>query len=124
MLIVIDGASSTVQIAETISSALGGYTVVLRQAESFAGTDLLPASAFILGCENPGPASFTYLEELLGHINLAGRRCGVFSAGNKALEYLAGLVRDSEAAPGEPLLAEGGVVEPGAVQKWLKTIFA
>jgi hypothetical protein len=122
VLIVTDGADSTQKIAEVISAALVGHRVVVRPAESFTGTDLLPAHVFFLGCEKPNLPSFAYLAELLAHINLAGRPCGVFSANSKALKYLSGLVKDSEAAIGETLLARDGAVKAGVVKKWLKGI--
>ena len=64
-----------------------------------------------MGCEKPNPDSFSYLADLLKHINLAGRPCGVFSPGSeKAAKYLAGLVKDSEAALNpKPLLSGSGV---------------
>jgi len=72
--------------------------VTILRGEDWAVTDLLPAEAFFLGCEEPDPPGFTVLAETLRHINLAGRPCGVFSAGSEgAWRYLAGLVRDCEA---------------------------
>jgi hypothetical protein len=123
-LIITDGADSTTQTAKAISAVLEGCKTVVRSAEAFAGTDLLPARIFMLGCEKPNPPSFAYLEELLGHINLAGRRCGVFSADRKALKYLSGLVRDSEASMSEPLLTEDGTVKPAVLKKWFESIVA
>jgi hypothetical protein len=122
VLIVTDGTDSTQALAKQISAALADHRVKLCPAESFEGTDLLPAQVFFLGCEKARPASFAYLAEMLAHINLAGRPCGVFSVNAGALKYLAGLVKDSEAALGEPLLAEGGEVKAAALKKWLKGI--
>ncbi|GHV95474.1 hypothetical protein AGMMS50293_17940 [Spirochaetia bacterium] len=121
-MIITDGAASTQKITEVISAALAEHQVVVRPAESFTGEDLLPAHVFFLGCEKPNPPSFAYLAELLAHINLAGRPCGVFSANSKALKYLSGLVKDSEAVTGETLLAEDGAVKAAVVKKWLKDI--
>jgi menaquinone-dependent protoporphyrinogen IX oxidase len=99
VLIVTDGAGSTAKIAESLAAVLTGNNVTIRAAADFAGTDLLPADAFFIGCEAPKPASFGYLTELLQHINLSGRPCGVFSSGSeKAARYLARLLKDSEAA--------------------------
>jgi hypothetical protein len=126
VLIVTDGADSTQalasQIAAQISDTLAGSRVKIQTAESFAGTDLLPVRAFFLGCEKTNPPSFVYLAEMLKHINLVSRPCGVFSVKAGALKYLAALVKDSEADLGEPLLAEGGEVKAAALKKWLKGI--
>jgi hypothetical protein len=119
VLIVTDGAASTMKAAEQIAAALTGSQVVIRAASEFAGTDILPAEVFFLGCETPKPPSFAYLEELLRHINLAGRSCGVFSPNSeKAAKYLAGLVKDCEAAPGEAFVSPDGT----GLKKWVKSI--
>jgi hypothetical protein len=122
VLIVTDGADSTRALAEQISNALADHKVKVRPAESFEGTDLLPAQVFFLGCEKANPPSFSYLAEMLKHINLASRPCGIFSVKTGALTYLASLVKDSEAALGEPLLAENGEVKAAALKKWLKAV--
>ena len=99
MLILTDGSEETVKMAAGIAAALKGNKVSVKPVSDFKGNDLLPAEVFFLGCEKPRPESFSYLEDLLKHINLAGRPCGVFSPGSeKAVEYLAGLVKDCEAA--------------------------
>jgi hypothetical protein len=120
VLIVTDGAASTMKAAEQIAAELSGSQVVIRTASEFAGTDILPAEVFFLGCEAPNPPLFAYLEELLRHINLAGRRCGIFSPqSEKAANYLAGLVKDCEASVGEPFVSP----EDGAgLKKWIKSI--
>ena len=102
--------------------SLGGYQTITRCANFFSGTDLLPASAFLLGCEKPRPLAFAYLEDLLLHINLAGRPCGVFSADRKALRYLSALVNDCEARKGKPLLLKGGTVHSAALDKWIQNL--
>jgi hypothetical protein len=117
-LVVFDGAEAG-RIAKAVSAALKGYQTIIRPAESFAGTDLLPARIFFLGCESPNPASFASLDEMLRHINLSGRNCGVFSTDNKALKYLSRLVKDSGAALGEPLLAGDGTAN---IKKWVQGI--
>ena len=122
VLIVTDGTDQIKVIAELIASCLTDSDVKICQAESFAGTDLLPAHIFFLGCENPNPESFQYLSQMLAHINLANRRCGVFSNNTKALKYLSGLVMDCEASLGEPLLAGDTAIKPADVKKWLKGI--
>jgi hypothetical protein len=109
VLIVIDGTEQVAKMADEIAAVLREDTVTIKAASQFAGTDLLPADMFFIGCENPGPASFDYLSDLLKHINLAGRSCGVFSPGSeKAAAYLADLLADSEAVlyP-QPLFAGG-----------------
>ena len=99
MLIVTDGAPGTEKIAADIAGALKGNKVLTKTAAEFAGNDILPADAFFLGCENTAPDSFAYLTDLLKHINLSGRSCGIFSSGTKKTTgYLAGLVKDCEAA--------------------------
>jgi hypothetical protein len=97
-LIVTDGAETTQKMAETIAEALRDYTVNLVAAKDFSGTQILPADICFFGAETPNPPSFDYLHNLLEHINLAGRPCGIFSPSEKALEYLRGMVRDSELA--------------------------
>jgi hypothetical protein len=121
IVVVIDGSDSARAAAEALSAALGAYEVRLKRAETFEGTDLLAARAFFLGAETPNPPSFGYLAEMLAHINLANRPCGVFAANGEALEYLAALVKDSEAALGEPLLVQGEISQ-AELLKWLKSI--
>ena len=120
-LIVVDGATVG-KIAEMVSASLKGYQTVVRQAESFAGTDLLPAGIFFLGCESSEPASFAYIDKMLQHINLSGRFCGVFSTNNKALTYLSKLVKDSGVGLGEPLLVKDDKDAPGIIKKWTQAI--
>jgi flavodoxin len=98
VLIVTDGAESTKKMAETIEAALGDYEVTSVRADDFEGTQLLPADICFFGAETPNPSSFSYLYKMLNHINLSGRPCGIFSNSEKALEYLSGMVRDSELA--------------------------
>jgi len=121
VLIITDGSAETAKAAAGIKTALKGYNITIKSASEFMGNDLLPAEIFFLGCEKPGPDSFTYLEDMLKHINLAGRRCGVFSSGSeKAAKYLAGLVKDSEAALGpEHFIGSGD-----GIGKWAKNIAA
>jgi len=99
VLIVTDGAPGTEKMAAGIAETLKSSKVLAKTASEFAGNDILPADAFFLGCENPAPESFAYITDLLQHINLAGRTCGVFSPDTKKTAgYLAGLVKDCEAA--------------------------
>ena len=118
VLIVTDGCEETVKIAEKISAAIKGNEVTLKTAPEFRGNDILPVDAFFLGCEKPSPGSFAYLEDLLKHINLAGRPCGVFTPGNeKAAKYLAGLIKDSEAAVNPESIYSGSGAE---LKNWAK----
>jgi hypothetical protein len=120
VLIVTDGSAGTDKLAGEIAAALKDNKVSMKAASDFKGNDILPADAFFLGCEKPGPAAFAYLADLLKHINLAGRPCGVFSNGSeKAAKYLAGLVKDCEAALNpEPLLAGDGL----HVKNWAQSV--
>ena len=121
-IIVIDGAETILKAAEKLSAALKKYQTVICKAESFTGTDLLPAHAFFIGCETPEPASFAYLYEMLQHINLSGRPCGVFSTDKKALKYLSKMIEASGANAGEALLIDDPATMPSAVKNWVKTI--
>ena len=109
VLIITDESVETAKIAAGIKTALKGNKISVKTASEFQGNDILPADVFFLGCEKPNPVSFTYLKDLLKHINLAGRPCGIFSPGSeKAVKYLAGLVKDCEAALNpEPLTDPG-----------------
>ena len=120
ILIVTDGSDGTVKMAAGIKEALKGNKVSVKSASEFKGNDILPAQVFLLGCEKPNPDSFTYLADLLKHINLAGRPCGVFSPGSeKAAKYLTGLVKDCGAVlNSEPLL--GG----GNIGRWVKNVIS
>ena len=108
VLIVTDGTHQVKKMAEDIAAALRGSKVLLKDASSFTGTDLLPANVLFFGCEEPSPPSFEYIEDLLQHINLAGRSIGIFSSGSmNAVQYLARMVRYSEASLNpEPFVAE------------------
>ena len=120
VLIVTDSSKETAKMAADIVTALEGNMVAVKTASEFKGNDLLPADVFFLGCEQPSPDSFEYLTDLFKHINLAGRPCGVFSPGSdKAAEYLAALVHDSEAALNpKPLFA---APEP-VLKRWVQNI--
>ena len=99
VLILTDGSAKTEKLAVEIAAALKGNEVLTKTASEFKGNDILPAEVFFLGCEEPEPGSFSYLADLLKHVNLAGRTCGVFSSGSeKTTKYLASLVEDCEAA--------------------------
>ena len=116
-LIVTDGTENMEEVAKSISLSLEDFKVILLSAKKFTGTDLLSANLFFLGAENPDPPSFSYVQKLLAHINLAGRPCGIFSGSQKTAEYLRTIVKDSELKlyP-EPFLGKGDV------QAWTKKI--
>jgi len=122
--IITDGAASTHKTAETIAAIIGacpGYAAAVIQAESFSGTDLQSAYAIFLGCEEPRPSSFASIETLLKHINLAGRSCGIFASGAKALEYLTALVRDSEIAV-KSFEVKNDATDPDKLKKWVQEV--
>ena len=120
VLILTDDAESTKVLAKEIEAALKECKVSLKAASVFEGTDLLPADTFFVGCEKPNPHSFAYLEEMLKHINLAGRSCGIFSPGNAgAVDYLSQLVTDSEiSVKAEPFLSP----DTAKIAAWAQTI--
>ena len=122
VLIITDESGETAKMAGGIAAALKGNKVTVKSASEFMGNDILPAEAFFLGCEKPNPDSFSYLADLLKHINLAGRPCGVFSPGSeKVIKYLAGLVKDSEAALNPKPLLPGSA---GSVKTWANKIIS
>ena len=122
VLIVTDGSESTAEMAAKIAAALKGNKVSVKSASDFKGNDLLPAEAFFLGSDKSKPDAFAYLEDLLKHINLAGRPCGVFSSGSeKTAKYLAGLVKDSEAALNPVFFVAGAKKDIG---RWAQKVIS
>jgi len=122
MLIVTDNGAITGSIAGNIAAVFGGFagwSATVISAEEFSPTRLLPAHAFLLGCEKPEPPEFAGIKDLFKHINLAGRPCGLFSTQANAIKYLSGLVRDSEAAVGSPLVVKNNAVDSLELQKWV-----
>jgi hypothetical protein len=108
-------------LAEQIGAELSSCHVAVLRASEFAGTDILPVDVFFLGCDAPEPSSFAYLSELLRHINLAGRSCGVFSAeSDRAVEYLAGLVKDCEVRFAGSYVARGRAAAD--LKRWIKAV--
>jgi len=120
VLIITDGAKETAKIASAIAAALGDLKVEVKAAGDFMGNDILPADVFFLGCENPEPETFAYLADVLRHINLAGRLCGIFSPkSEKAVQYLSALVHDCEVAlHPEPLFASS----VDSVKTWAQNV--
>ena len=122
VLIVTDGASETTKLAAEIADALKGNKVLTKTASEFIGNDILPAEAVFLGCEEPEPGSFNYITDLLKHINLAGRTCGIFSSGSaKAVKYLSSIVKDCEVAMNpQPLVPESGI----GLKTWAQSVIS
>ncbi|MDR1210652.1 MAG: hypothetical protein LBK40_00315 [Spirochaetaceae bacterium] len=123
VLIVTDGAESTVKVAGEIAAvftaASPGNKVKVVKAEDFTATDLLPADLCFFGAEKPSPASFAGLEQLLLHINLAGRPGGLFAGSAKAAAYLRRIVHDCELRVSAGPFVSGS---SGSVKTWIKTV--
>jgi hypothetical protein len=123
VLIVTDGAESTVKVAGEIAAvftaASPGSKVKVLKAADFVATDLLPADICFFGVEAPAPACFAGLEQLLLHINLAGRPGGLFAGSDKAAAYLRRIVRDSELRISAKPFVAG---KSGSVKAWTKTV--
>jgi len=121
VLIITDSGESLELTAQSIKNCIQDSAVKICTAKDFNGTDLLPAQIFFLGCTSPNPESFSYLEEMLSHINLVSRKCGIFSSDKKSLEYLGNILKDCEAEIGEPLLINGGT-DINKIENWIKGI--
>jgi len=121
-LIITDGTAKIENIAHCISSALSGYDVKTCSSAKFEGTDILPVDVFFIGCEKPSPSSFSYLQEMLSHINLASRKCAIFSVNEDALDYLRAIVKDCEATLGSALHAKSENYEKSALVDWVKKV--
>ena len=98
------------------------YHVSIVDAAGFSGTDLLPVFAFLIGCELPNAFAPYYISDFFNHINLAGRPCGIFSPNREALKYLAGMLKPSEAAIGNPFIFKNGAIEEKELAKWVDGI--
>ena len=122
VLIVTDGVEKVKEMAMDIAAALKGNRVLIKDASAFAGTDILPAEVLFFGCEEPSPPSFGYFEELLQHINLAGRTLGIFTSNSKkAAQYLVNMARDSEAVLNTQPFSAGN---SGDIEKWANMVLA
>jgi len=121
VLIITDESLETANMAAKIAAEFKGNIVSVKSAADFKGNDILPADAFFLGCEKPEPDNFAYIADLFMHINLVRRPCGVFSPGSeKAVKYLAGLVKDCEAD-----LNDEFFTDPGKdIGKWAKGVIS
>jgi hypothetical protein len=125
VMILTDNSDSIQPIANSIAAVIGDYPryqTAIINAEEFKGVELLPTCAFFLGCENPKPPSFAYIEDMLEHINLAGRPCGIFSSNSGAIQYLSVLVKASEAAVDKPFLTLSGKDMGEELQKWVRSV--
>jgi hypothetical protein len=119
-LVVIDGTESIRKMAADIAAVLKNFTLVSETANEFLGTHILSADICFFGSETSNPPSFTTLDTILHHINLAGKPCGIFSTSVSGAEYLRNMVHDSELALYPVVLMEG----KGDVKKWTETIIA
>jgi len=121
VLILTDGSEKVVEMAGKIAKTLRG-NILIREASAFAGTDLLPADVLFIGCCEPSPSSFGYIDELLHHINLAGRKCGVFSpSSKKALQYLRGILKSTGITIGSEPLTEANSAD---IAKWTSGVLS
>ncbi|QQO11127.1 hypothetical protein [Breznakiella homolactica] len=120
IIIVTDGTEAVQKIAGQIASELKDHQVISKTADDFAATDLLPADIYFFGCEKAKPALFSGLEEVLLHINLVGRPCGLFTSGDeKAVKYLRKMVHDSELDVNtDPFVAGAS----GAIKSWVRSV--
>jgi len=91
-------------------------------AQDFRGKEILPADLFFIGCEDPSPSSFAWLEEMLSHINLASRKCGIFSVKAKSISYLNSILKDCEAEIAGSFLAENGKIKKTDIIKFIKQL--
>jgi hypothetical protein len=123
--IITDGIAQTQELAGNIAAIIGeyqGYSTVIIPAESFSAVEILPTTVFFVGCGEPEPLSFHYIESLFKHISLAGRSCGIFSSSTKGIKYLSMLVGESDAALGKPFLAKGGAADNDKLHQWIQSI--
>lgn len=121
-LIITDGTKQIRSIALAIKNTLSDYKVKICPAKRFSAEILLPVDFFFIGSKRPKPRSFAYLQEFFAHVNLASRKCAIFSINEKALNYLSGILQDSEADLKDPLLMPDEEVNKDTVEKWLKKV--
>jgi hypothetical protein len=120
--IITDGTKPVRSIALLIKESLVDYKVKICPAKRFDGTDLLVADIFFIGSKRAKPKSFANLEEMLAHINLASKKCGIYSLNEKALIYLGGILADSEADLAQPFVFSEDKIEKSAVNKWVNKL--
>jgi hypothetical protein len=121
-LIITDESESIQSAAKIIFDALTEFNIKICTAVNFMGTDLLPADIFFIGSENPEHESFAYLKDLFLHINLASRKCGIFSTNENAIQHLCCMLKDSEADLGELLLVREDKEKKAIIENWLNKL--
>ena len=127
ILIITDNSSVIRQFAEKMieffdnSPLSGSFSISEMNSEVFSGKDLLPVSAFFIGCETPQAFTSPYFNDFFKHVNLAGRACGIFSPDKKAIAYMKRLLKESEAALGNPFLCENNITKKNLLN-WMKEI--
>ena len=133
VLIITDGTELIQKAALAIKESLSSISKTAKPkvkiccADTFKGDELLPADVFFLGCTQPSPPSFSWLQNMLSHINLASRKCGIFGLDKKTNTYLLSILKDSEAKTGESLLTQTlfdskGKIKSSEIKKWVKQI--
>ncbi|WP_304222343.1 hypothetical protein [Gracilinema caldarium] len=126
VLILVDDSDVIKDVGRQLAVHLAPAHVAIVDAADFAATDMLPADAYLFGCQEPHPARFSEVERVLKGINLAGRPCGLFTLSSKsAIEYLRAITQDAEVAVfSEPLLYE--VLPPenraARVKSWVQSV--
>ena len=121
-LIITDGTKSIHSIAQVISGLMTGFKVDICSSQNFDGKSLLPVDTFFIGCESPSPVSFTFLKEMLSHINLASRKCGIFSNNDESIKYLRDITNDCEADIEELLLLTKSELNESFIKNWLSGV--
>jgi len=121
-LIITDGTESIQSIAQEISGLMTGFNVDICSSQNFDGKSLLPVDTFFIGCENPSPQSFSFIEEMLSHINLASRKCGIFSNNDESIKYLRDITNDCEADVKELLLLTESELNVSFIKNWLSGV--
>ena len=126
ILILVDESDAIKEVGRQIASHMASVHVAIVEAADFAATDMLPADAYFLGCQEPHPARFSEVERVLKGINLAGRPCGLFTLSSKsAIEYLRSISQDAELAVfSDPLFFDALKPEDRAprVKAWVHSV--
>ena len=127
VLIITDGNEEIQSIAHLINKSLPDFKIKICSAEDFEGKEILPVDVFFIGCVLPSPSCFNFFELMLSHINLAPRKCGLFSINSESIKYLQSIVKDCEADIGTPLLTSKitnskGEIKEAELKKWLNSI--
>jgi hypothetical protein len=121
-LIITDGSKPIRLIALSIKETLVGFKVKICTVKKFSGDELLPVDVFFIGSKRQKPKSFAGLETFLSHINLASRKCSVFSVNEKALNYLRSILTDSEANVAESLIMNEEEINKSSIEEWINKI--